>query len=582
MSSSGSEAYSKTVYDTLLQAYKPFILRIVILIFIGFLGRFLIMSNAQIIGDFLDRTTEINRTNLATLFHKLLGILTVAFVLTLIFRTFLSRLSALAVSRIYDETTFRVSRFPISFFESQPVGKITTRFSSDYGNVFRLFGGPLAEFLSILFDLISIVVIMVLIHPYFLLTLSISSLGYYALLVFNQRKLRESRRQLSTLRAPSISHFSETVQGSTIIRQNAKESTFIEKFREYDAKYLTTKWSVFWRVTRFSMELNILSTVLFAVNGLVCMYLIHHSIMGIGLTSVILSFTLLATNTLQMFFEWFSQFEEAFAGVEKMDEYIRLPIEPGIKLPAYSDFSTSHPKKSNATDASPDTNDLAEHIHVENLSFKYPTSEQLVLNQISFKIPRGQKLGIIGRTGSGKTTLISVLLRLYPVEKGVVMINGVNEPDVEKHRSLFSVISQDQLFISGTIRDNLDLFKKCSQAELEHVLQKVGLKHSLHDQVIERGQNLSYGEKQLLSLARGLLQNAQVFIFDEATSNVDPKSEALMNRALKELLHEKTQIRIAHRLQTVEDCDQILWLDHGNIKKIGPTQEVLETFKKSR
>lgn len=582
MSQPNSDAYSKTVYDTLLQAYKPFIFRIVILIFIGFLGRLLIMSNAQIIGDFLDRTPDITRTNLSGLFYKLLGILTVAFILTVVFRTFLSRLSALAVSRIYDETTFRVSRFPISFFESQPVGKITTRFSSDYGNVFRLFGGPLAEFLSILFDLISIVVIMVLIHPYFLITIGISSLAYYALLIFNQRKLRESRRQLSTLRAPSISHFSETVQGSTIIRQNSKETTFIEKFREYDAKYLTTKWSVFWRVTRFSMELNVLSTILFAVNGLICMYLIQHGIMGIGLTSVVLSFTLLATNTLQMFFEWFSQFEEAFAGVEKMDEYIRLPIEPGIKLPAYSDFSTSHPKKSAFAATSHGTTDIEDHIHVENLSFKYPTSEQMVLNHISFKIRRGQKLGIIGRTGSGKTTLISVLLRLYPLEKGVVMINGVNEPDVEIHRSLFSVISQDQLFISGTIRDNLDLFKKCSTAELEGVLKKVGLKHSLHDQVIERGQNLSYGEKQLLSLARGLLQNAQVFIFDEATSNVDPKSEALMNRALKELLHEKTQIRIAHRLQTVEDCDQILWLDHGNIKKIGPTQEVLETFKESR
>lgn len=585
----GAESYSRTVYDTLLQAYRPFILRISFLILVGFLGRYLILSNAQIIGDFLDRTPEINRVNLTSLFYKLLGILIAAFALTLTFRSFLSRLSALAVSRIYDETTYRVSRFPVSFFESQPVGKITTRFSSDYGNVFRLFGGPLAEFLSILFDLISIVVLMVLIHPYFLITIGISAFAYYLLLVKNQSRLRESRRRLSVLRAPSISHFSETVQGSTIIRQNAQEATFIGKFREYDDKYLSTKWSVFWRVTRFSMELNILSTLLFAVNGFICMYLIHHSIMGVGLTSVVLSFTLLATNTLQMFFEWFSQFEEAFAGVEKMDEYIRHPIEPGIRLPAHSDFSTSHPKKS-ASAVEPSrvvppadpTLQAPEQIQVENLSFKYPTSVHLVLDQISFRLKKGEKLGIIGRTGSGKTTLISVLLRLYPFEKGVIMVNGVNEPDVELHRALFSVISQDQLFLTGTIRDNLDLFRKRPNHDLENVLRKVGLKHALNDQVIERGQNLSYGEKQLLSLARGLLQNAQIFIFDEATSNVDPKSEALMNRALRELLAEKTQIRIAHRLQTVEDCDQILWLDNGIVKKLGPTKEVLEAFRESR
>ncbi len=583
-----SKPYSKTVYDTLLQAYRPFILRISALVLIGFIGRFLILSNAQIIGDFLDRNEVINTANLTPLFYKLLSLLIVSFILTLIYRTIFSSLSALAVSRIYDETTYRVSRFPVSFFESQPVGKITTRFSSDYGNVFRLFGGPLAEFLAILFDLISIVVLMVLIHPYFLVTISVSAGIYYLLLVSNQSKLRDSRRELSSYRAPSISHFSETVQGSTMIRQNAKEASFVAKFNEFDMRYLTTKWAVFWRVTRFSLELNLLSTFLFAVNGFICIYLIRNNIMGIGLTGVVLSFSVMATNTLQMFFEWFSQFEEAFTGVEKMDEYIRLPIEPGIKLPSYSDFSTSHQKKTKneqsekKLDASAVSKTQTTQIQVENLCFRYPGTSDLVLKEISFKLKKGEKLGIVGRTGSGKTTLISVLLRLYPFEKGVVLINGVNESDTEKQRSLFSVISQDQLFLTGTVRDNLDLFKNSTNLELESVLKKVGLKCNLTDRIIEKGQNLSYGEKQLLSLARGLLQNSMIFIFDEATSNVDPQSETLMNKALKETLADKTQIRIAHRLQTVEDCDQILWLENGEIKKIGPAKEVLVEFTESR
>lgn len=581
---SKSKAYSKTVYDTFLQAYRPFILKISILILFGFLARFLILSNGQIIGEFLDRTPLITPENLTPLFYKLVLLTVVSFVLTLIFRVIFSSLSALAVSRIYDETTYRVSRFPISFFESQPVGKITTRFSSDYGNAFRLFGGPLAEFLSIFFDLISIAVLLVLIHPYFIITFGVSAFVYYILLIKNQNQLRETRRELSTLRAPSISHFSETVQGTTIIRQNSKETSFLTKFKEYDLKYLAAKWAVFWRVTVFSLELNILSAFLFALNGLICIYLIKNNIMGVGLTGVVLSYTLLVTHTLQMFFEWFSQFEEAFTAVEKMDEYIRHPIEPGVKLPSYSDFSTSQPKKNKQNIEFlkiPEISSGSE-IQVENLSFRYPTSKELILNEISFKLKKGEKLGIIGRTGSGKTTIISLLLRLYPFEKGVIMINGINEPDNEKHRSLFSVISQDQLFLTGNIRDNLDLFKKKSNHELENVLKKVGLKYTLSDQVFEKGSNLSYGEKQLLSLARGLLQNSQIFIFDEATSNVDPQSEALMNRALKELLAGKTQIRIAHRLQTVEDCDQILWLDQGCIKKIGTAKEVLVPFRESR
>ncbi len=582
-----SAAYSKTIFDTLMQAYRPFILKIGLTIIFGFLGRFLILSNAQMIGQYIDVHFSMAPDDLKQLFFKMLGVLIVAFVFSLFYRTVFSRLSALAVSRIYDETTYRVSRLPISFFESQPVGKITTRFSSDYGNVFRLFGGPLAEFLSILFDLISIVIIMVSIHPLFLFTIIVASGFYLILLKKNQLRLRETRRELSTNRAPSIAHFSETVQGATIIRENGKEAMFLKKFLEYDQKYLISKRNVFWHVTRFSLELNMLSTVLFAANALICLNLIKTQVIGVGQTGVILSFTLLATYTLQMFFEWFSQFEEALTGVEKMDEYIRLPLEQGMSLPWYSDFSTSQPKKRKLSAAALGHSEPEEilpenHIQVENLFFKYPTSSEMILNSVSFRLKRGEKLGIIGRTGSGKTTLIAALLHLYPIENGVVLINGKNEVDVEKHRSLFSVISQDQLFLTGTIRDNLDLFRTSSNAEIEKILKKVGLSFNLHDQVTEKGQNLSQGEKQLLSLARGLLQKAQIFIFDEATSNVDPQSENLMNKALSSLLADKTQIRIAHRLQTVQDCDQILWLDQGHVKKIGPSEEVLVAFQQTR
>jgi ABC-type multidrug transport system fused ATPase/permease subunit len=577
-------AYSKTIFDTLMQAYRPYIFKILMTLVFGFTGRFLILSNAQIIGQYIDQSVTLQTDDLKQLFIKMLTLLSIAFIFTFLFRTIFSHYSALAVSRIYDETTYRVSRLPITFFENQPVGRITTRFSSDYGNVFRLFGGPLAEFLSILFDLTSIILIMVFINPIFLVTIFISTALYSLLLKKNQMRLRTTRREVSTNRAPSIAHFSETVQGATIIRENHKESMFLKKFLEYDLCYLESKWNVFWHVTRFSLELNLLSTILFAANGLICLKLIEAKMIGVGQTGVILSFTLLATYTLQMFFEWFSQFEEALSGVEKMDEYIRLPLETGMKLPWYSDFSTSQPKKLKHEPQSTENDEIVteNQIQVENLFFKYPTSHDMILNSISFRLKKGEKLGIIGRTGSGKTTLISALLHLYPIENGVVLINGKNEVDVEKHRALFSVISQDQLFLTGTIRDNLDLFKKSSNHEIEKIIKQVGLHFSLKDHVSEKGQNLSQGEKQLLSLARGLLQKAQIFIFDEATSNVDPQSETLMNKALRDVLFDKTQIRIAHRLQTVEDCQQILWLDKGFVKKIGPAEEVLVAFQQTR
>ncbi|MFN3455420.1 MAG: ABC transporter transmembrane domain-containing protein [Pseudobdellovibrio sp.] len=297
---SQKKAFSKSIFDTLLQAYRPFIVRILVSLILGFTGRVLFLSNAQIIAKFYDNH-EINVENLQHLTHNLLIILLVAFVFTLVYRTFFSRLSALAISRIYDETTYRVSRYPLSYFDNTPVGKITTRFSSDYGNVFRLFGGPLAEFLSIIFDLIAICLLIALTHPYFVINILIAALFFYLILKRNQIRLRTHRREVSILRAPSVAHFSETVQGSLSIRQNNKAMPFINRFLNLDDLFIKSKFNIIKSVMRFSTELNIISTMLFLANGLLGLYLIEKNILGSGQVAVILAFTILATNTLQMF-----------------------------------------------------------------------------------------------------------------------------------------------------------------------------------------------------------------------------------------------------------------------------------------
>ena len=578
------KAFSNTIFDTLMQAYRPFIVRILAVVVIGFAARLLFLSNAQMIARFYDAHKNVQQSDLVSLTSSLLVVLIVSFLMTLIYRTVFSRLSALAVSRIYDETTYRVSRYPLTYFDNTPVGKITTRFSSDYGNIFRLFGGPLAEFLSIIFDLIGISILIMLTHPYFVVNLLLAGIGFYVILKRNQLRLRGHRREVSILRGPSVAHFSETVQGSLSIRQNSKVKTFINRFLKLDDLYITSKFHIVKSIMRFSTELNIISTILFLMNGLLGMYLVQQGRLGPGQVAVILGFTILATNTLQMFFEWYSQFEEALVGVERLDEFIRNPIEDGALLPAHSDFKTHHPKKEKTKAITPTAANLPSDfkLSVENLSLTYPNQNHPTLTNISFKLKPSEKLGIIGRTGAGKSTLIAALLRLYPFNQGVILIDNAFKTDIEDHRKQFSLISQDQFFIKGTIKDNLDLFNQFSSDQLNETLKLVGLPLQLHFMLDEKGQNLSQGEKQLLSLARGLLQNAEIFIFDEATANIDPQSEKLIELALKKTLADKTQIRIAHRLQTVLDCDKILWLEHGQVKMLGSTPEVLKAFEESR
>ncbi len=575
--------FSKNIFNTLYQCYKPFLFKIILTLIIGFLGRLILLSNAQLIAQFIDQHPNMNALDLKQLILKLVLLLTVAFALTIIYRTVFSRLSSLAVSRLYDETTYRVSRFPMQFFDKTPVGQITTRFSSDYGNVFRLFGGPLAEFLSLIFDLISIFIVITLANPIFLVSLTMSAICFQFILKINQNELRKKRQELSILRGPSVAHFSETVQGSISIRQNLKNKLFQNRFKKLDQLFLTCKLSVSANLMRFSVQLNLMSAILFFGHGLICFYLLKNNYIGAGQVTVILGFTLLATNTLQMFFEWYSQFDEALIGVDRMDQYLRKPLEIDSYLPSHSDFETNHLKKSKTpliekmTELSNNINILS----VQSLSFRYPEQTENILTDVHFSLNRGEKLGIIGRTGAGKSTLISALLRLYPITEGSILINQKYQTDVEDHRKMFSVITQEQFFFKGSLRDNLDLYQSFDDKNLIRIIEQTGLNLDLDFQIDEKGQNLSHGEKQLISLARGLLKNADIFIFDEATSNVDPQSEKMIQRALTNVLADKTQIRIAHRLQTVEDCDHILWLDHGRIKKYGPTKEVLEAFKTS-
>jgi ABC-type multidrug transport system fused ATPase/permease subunit len=233
---------------------------------------------------------------------------------------------------------------------------------------------------------------------------------------------------------------------------------------------------------------------------------------------------------------------------------------------------------------------------VKNLWFRYAPELPWILKDISFNVKPGERLGVIGRTGSGKSSLIQALFYLYPIEKGSVAVaqrvprfspeDTEDLRDLNLYRRSIALIAQDPVLFQGTLRSNLDPWQKRRDHELMEVLHRVGLsswtiqKDILDIRIEERGKNLSQGERQLLCLARCLLQEAPIVIMDEATSSVDPLSEEIMVKATEELFRNKTQIIIAHRLSTLSQCDRILWLDRGEIKKIGPAQEILKDFEK--
>lgn len=612
-----SESFQASVYDTLKQAYGPFLFRIGISFVIGLMGRGLLLANANLIGLWVDSkcmppaqcrplpTWVYGFTN-ENFVWLLGGFVLGGFALTLLFRVLFSRVSAMAVSRIYDEVTFRTSRFPARFFDVTPAGRIVTRFSSDYGNVFRLFGGPLAEFIAIVFDLTMMVVLIGIASPYYLIIVAFIALLNLFIYRFNIPSLRKARRLLSASRSPSIALFAETSQGASTIRSFRKETSFFQRFSELDKYFLEKKMGTFTRMTGFALQMNGLSAIFLLITGVAAYFLIKNNSVSVGSVGVAFSFILLSGATLQMFFEWLTQFEEAMIGVERLDRYLRRPIEPGSLLPLKTQFQTTHDKMSAEGEKrfkkEKFINKNAASVQFKDVHFRYAVDLPWILKGVSFDLSPGERLGIVGRTGSGKSSLIQALFYLYPTEKGEILIDGkrpnlqMSAKDLEgpngvsqyltSYRKSIAYVSQDPTLFKGSLRFNLDPGNEHLDTELIEALKRVGLDswftkqgENLNYQIHERGKNVSLGERQLVCLARCLLQDAPVVVMDEATSSVDPQSEEIMVKATEKFFQGRTQIIIAHRLSTLEKCDRILWLMDGRVQAMGKKDEVLSVYR---
>lgn len=584
--------FKKSIFETLMMCYFPFRKKLILVLSVGVFGRLLALSNTNMIGYWVDSMTAHQNSAwfqnwTSTDFLYALLVLTLSgFLLTTFFRISFSRLSARAVSSLYDETTYRVSRAPMQFFDQNPLGRIITRFSSDYGNIFRLFGGPLAEFFSILFDLIAFIVLMTFLHPSFFLLMIVYGASSWLIYLLNRDSLRTSRRQLSQQRGPSIAHFTETVQGSINIRLFEKESLFNQHFSNLDSQYLNSKKVTFVKVVSYIFQMNAMSTIWFLIVGAYSYWGLHSGFLTVGDVGTALGLVIVSFNSIQMFFEWLTQLEEGFVGVERMDDYLRRPLERFSELPSQAIYKTQHPIRSKTKSIL--FSKAPFDIQFHNVNFRYNENQNWILKNLNLQIPEKQRLGIIGRTGSGKSTLLQCLTYLYPFE-GEVSVGNLNPTkgsDLIQYRSQVSYLPQEPAILKATLRENLDLEHRHPDEALIQNLVKVGLGpwlrsigSNLDYNLQEKGKNLSIGEKQLLGLARCLLQDCPILILDEATSALDPVTEKIVLNVLKNEAQNKTIIFVAHRLQTLQFCDHILWLEKGKIKKQGPPNELLTQFE---
>ncbi|MCX6124992.1 MAG: ABC transporter ATP-binding protein [Proteobacteria bacterium] len=615
-----SGRFSRNVFATLYASFYPFRFRVLWLLVLGFLGRLCLLSSANVIGYWADSLCLgsgcrpipkifMGLTNLEFV-RVLILIALLGLLMNTVFRVAISRTGARAVSILYDEVTLRTSRLPISFFDVTPVGRMIGRFGSDYGAIFRMAGGPLGEFLCLVFDLIVMVLLMVYASHWFSIVVLLLILLNFVAYRWNNPRLRRERREQSRIRGPAIGHFAETVQGVAPIKAYGKSETFTRRFHRLLNDLLVQRMRATIAVHVYSLQMSAIVSAALLGTGSIGILMLRGGQVSVGDLGVAFTFIMMTSTTIQQFFEWLANIEEALTGVERLDNYLRRPLEPGMKLPALALFEVGQPKEGPSAGVPlegasgthiMDSQKPAVGVSFQAVTLRYRSDLPDILQDVSFDVRPGEHFAIVGRTGSGKSTVIQALFALYQPQSGVILVDGMaadtgqdsqSKIPLRSYRRTMALIPQEPILFRGSLRDNLvihDPFKvasdQVSDEKIWDILQLVGVKawveklnsnrgQGLDYFVEERGANLSSGERQIMCMVRAILLNTPIIIMDEATSAIDSQSEEMLMHSMQVLLRNKTRIVVAHRPSTIAQSDRVMWLDQGRVRMIGSFRDL--------
>ncbi|MFZ4526357.1 MAG: ABC transporter ATP-binding protein [Chlorobium sp.] len=471
-----------------------------------------------------------------------------------------------AVLDIRMDIFTHLQKLPARFYDRNPIGRLITRTTNDVESLNEMLSSGIITILGDLLQLLFIVVLMAWIDwQLTLIVLAILPLMIYATIAFKNR-VRIAFQDVLTHIARLNTFFQEHLTGMTIVQLFNREEREAEKYSAINADHRDANIRT---VFYFSIYFPLIEVLSSAAAGLVIWYSgvrLLKADLTIGVVVSFVQYIWLFFRPLQHLSDRFNVIQTAIAS---SDRIIRLLDEKeGIE---------DHAKLGNL-------DSFKESIEFKNLWFAYE-SENWVLKDISFTLRHGEKIAIVGATGSGKTTLINIISKLYPFAKGSVTIDGIPLQQITEHsvRKLVGVVMQDVFLFSGTIRENLAFGNPdVTDEALEEAARVVGADRFIQQlpggyqyRVLENGTGLSSGQKQLIAFVRALLYNPEILVLDEATSSVDTETESLIDAATARLMSERTSIIIAHRLSTVQKADKIIVLHKGVIRETGNHQELL-------
>ncbi|GAA5864423.1 hypothetical protein JCM1840_000490 [Sporobolomyces johnsonii] len=470
-----------------------------------------------------------------------------------------------------------ILRAPLRFFDTQALGRIQNRFAKDLEGIDSSlpdnFGRSLMYFLGVLTTL----AVIASAAPAFLIGFALLSIAYYHHARLFSHSAREFRRLDSISKSPLFSIYGEAVAGVAIIRSYGASARFMALMLEKVSTSVTYYWYT-WGVNRWlSMRFSLLSACVVSLTGYVL--ITAGDKVDAALAGFTLTFSLNISNDILFLVRRYTQLELSMVAVERIREYSLIKQEaPEIIEPRPPAWWPQG------------------EIEVSKLNIRYAPELPSVLHDISFSVKAGEKVGIVGATGCGKSTLASSFFRFVEAHSGSIKIDGIDISKVGLFdlRSRLTIVPQDPVILSGTLRSTLDIFGEHEDAEIYEALRRVHLiKESerpdaqeaganrsvfwnLDAEVAEGGSNFSTGQRQLLCMARALLRSSRVLVLDEATASTDYTTDELITQTIRTEFAESTLLVIAHRLRTIIDFDRILVLDKGHLIENGSPSDLIK------
>ena len=557
---------------------KTIYLILIVLLPVSFSGAIQPLLVGQAITILKNETTDVWLSK--TFFGQSINAIIVTLFITVLFRLVLQGYQTYNIQAVGQRLTARIRRelfdhsisLSLKYHDKMPVGKLLTRLTNDVDALAEVFGsgavGVIADFVSLI--VISLTMLSIDRGLAILLLLTQIPVSYF--IIWLQKRYRRANYQVREELSQLNSDFQENLQGLEVVQMFRREAFNSKKFSKTGVAYKkAVNGTIFYdsSISAFIEWISLAAvSLVLAVGG----YLVTSGNIGLGTLTTFILYSQRLFEPLRQLAERFTQIQGGLTAVERINELLdeEIQIKDSTSAKQFSENAKNLNKKFKGK------------IEFKNVNFFYNEGEHIIKN-LSFKINPGEHVAFVGPTGSGKTTIIRLLCRLYEPQSGQILIDDIDIKDIPiaTLRNMLGVVLQDTFIFSGNVADNLKLNSNLDNLELENLCYELGLDNllkklpeGLNTSLRERGGNLSSGERQLLSVARVAIRNPVVLIMDEATAFMDPSTEATLQKDLERILSKRTALVIAHRLATIESSDKILVLKGGSLVEEGTHSEL--------